>query len=174
MKLKEFLKDWIIPILFVVIVGHLIRSFVCFTVQVPTPSMDPTIKPGDRIFVTKIYNTNKLKRGDIIFFKSDERQNELIKRLIGLPGEEILIDRSGTIYVNGELLNESYVVYPEIVTPEKEAIRFKVPEGNYLFLGDNRANSRDSRYWDNPYIEESKLLGKARFILFPFKRFGKF
>lgn len=174
MKLKNVIKDWIIPILFVAIVGNLIRTFVCFKVEVPTSSMYPTIKTGDQIMVTKIYNAEKLKRGDIVFFKSDEVEKQLIKRLIGLPEEEILIDQSGSVYVNGELLNEPYVVYPEVVTPDKKTVSFKVPKEKYLFLGDNRANSKDSRYWDEPYIDESNLDAKARFIIFPFNRFGKF
>lgn len=169
MKLDSFVKDWIIPIVLAVALAFFINTFVFFQVSVPTSSMYPTIKPGDRIIVTRVYNPSNLEREDIVVFESDELQETLIKRLIGLPGDEILIDDSGIISVNGELLDEPYVV-----NPQDKPGYFQVPEGKFLFLGDNRANSRDSRYWDDSFIDASKIKGKARFILFPFKRFGEF
>jgi signal peptidase I len=169
MKLDSFIKDWIIPIVLAIALAFLINKFVFFQVSVPTSSMYPTITPGDRIIVTRVYNPENLERGDIVVFESDELKETLIKRLIGLPGDDILIDQSGLVYINGELLDEPYVVYPQ-----NKAASFQVPEDKYLFLGDNRENSRDSRYWEEPFIDSSKIKGKAKFILFPFDRFGSF
>lgn len=169
MKAKNFFKDWIVPIGAAIILAVLINRFLFFQVSVPTKSMYPTIKPGDRMIVTRVYNKEKLKRGDTIVFYSDELGETLIKRLIGLPGDEIKIDENRNVYINGEKQAEPYVVYNGGKGGE-----FKVPEGHYFFMGDNRANSWDSRYWQEHYISGSDIKGKARFIVFPFNRFGKF
>ncbi|KYH29161.1 MULTISPECIES: signal peptidase I [Clostridium] len=169
MKIKNFFKDWIVPIIAAIILAVLINKFLFFQVSVPTKSMYPTIKPKDRMIVTRIYNKEKLKRGDIIVFYSEELGETLIKRLIGLPGDEIKIDQNRNVYVNGVKQDEPYVVYNGGKGGE-----FKVPEGHYFFMGDNRANSWDSRYWQEHYISADDIKGKARFIVFPFNRFGKF
>ncbi|MCY6960162.1 signal peptidase I [Clostridium brassicae] len=169
MGAKKFLKEWILPIGAAIILAVLINQFLFFQVSVPTKSMYPTIKPKDRIIVTRIYDKKSLKTGDIIVFRSDELNETLIKRLIGLPGDEVKIDEEGLVYVNGKKIDQPYVVYNGGMSGT-----FKVPEGKYFFMGDNRANSWDSRYWNEHYIEGSKIKGKARFIIFPFNRFGNF
>lgn len=167
MNAKKIFKDYIIPILVAIILAVLIRQFLFFKIMVPTASMYPTIKDNDQIIVTRIYNRNSLKRGDIVVFKSVELKEELIKRLIGLPNDTIKINEDGSVYVNGEKINQSYVV-----NNGGKFGAFKVPAGHYFFLGDNRSNSLDSRYWQNPYIDWSDIEGKARFIIYPFNRFG--
>lgn len=167
MKFKNFFKDYIIPILVAVILALIIRQFLFFKIMVPTASMYPTIKDNDQIIVTRIYNKNSLKRGDILVFKSDELNEELIKRLIGLPNDTIKIDEDGSVYVNGSKLNQSYVL-----NSGGKSGSFKVPEGHYFFLGDNRSNSLDSRYWKEAYIDWKDIEGKARFVIYPFNRFG--
>ncbi|MCY6485110.1 signal peptidase I [Clostridium aestuarii] len=169
MDYKKFFKEWIIPIGAAVVFAILINQFLFFQVRVPSESMYPTIKIGDRIIVTKVYNRDKLKRGDIVVFYSKELQETLIKRLIALPGDEIKIDENGQIYINGDKTEEPYVVFPE-----KRKGEFKVPKDYYFFLGDNRARSYDARKWNNPYIEGKDIKGKARVIVYPFNRFGKF
>lgn len=170
MKLtKDLIKEWILPILIAIILAILINKFLFYNVKVPTESMYPTIKIGDKITVTPVYNKSKLKRGDIVVFYSYELKDRLIKRLIGLPGDDIDIKDNGEVFVNENKIEEPYVVYKENLGKQ-----FKVPQGKYLFLGDNRANSRDARWWENPYIDSKDIQGKAQFILSPFKRFGKF
>ena len=113
----------------------------------------------------------KLERGDIIVFTAETPElagTTLIKRLIGLPGDHVEIDENGTVTINGEVQQESYVVYQYAIPSE-----FDVPEGYYLFMGDNRANSMDSRYWQNPYVSGESIQGRAIFTLFPFSNFGK-
>ena len=101
-------------------------------------------------------------------FESDELGKTLIKRLIGLPGETVSIREDGSIAVDGQVLDESYVVYPQM----GEEMEFEVPQGQYLFLGDNRAGSEDARYWDEPFIAAEKIRARARFTLWPFQNFG--
>lgn len=169
MKAKNFFKDWIMPVASAIILALLINKFIFFQVSVPTKSMYPTIKPDDRIIVTRIYNKEKLKSGDIVVFYSEELGDTLIKRLIGLPGDEIKIDENRNLYINGEKQEEPYVIYNGGKGGE-----FKVPEDHYFFMGDNRANSWDSRYWQESFISKDDIKGKARFIVFPFDRFGEF
>ncbi|WP_461205901.1 signal peptidase I [Clostridium sp. DL1XJH146] len=169
MKKKSFFTEWVIPVISALLIAYIINKFVFFNVTVPTSSMYPTITPGDRMVVTRIYNLEKLVRGDIVVFDSDELDETLIKRLIGLPGDNILIEDSGKVFINGQLLEEPYVL-----NSGDAAGSFKVPENSYFFLGDNRGNSKDARYWKEPYIDGSKIRGKARFIIYPFDRFGKF
>lgn len=165
--MKKFTRDWIIPVATAVIIAMLINKFVIFKIYIPSESMVPTLKPRDQLFVTKIYNTDKIKRGDIIVFYSDELHDLLIKRVIGLPGESVEVKSDGSVVVDGKKLDEPYVVNKSPKTGT-----FQVPKDHFLFLGDNRENSRDSRYWVDPYISKSDIKGKARIIVFPFKRFG--
>ena len=168
-SLKYLIKEWLLPILAAIILAMLIKEFLFYQVKVPSGSMYPTIKVGDRIIVTKVYNKKKLKSGDIVVFKSDELKEVLIKRLIGLPGDEVVVKDKGRVFING-----SEIVQPYVVNKEDLDIKFKVPQNKYLFFGDNRANSFDARRWVNPYIDGKNIKGKAQFITYPFKRFGKF
>lgn len=168
-SLKYLIKEWLLPILVAIILAMLIKEFLFYQVKVPSASMYPTIKIGDRIIVTKVYNKKKLKSGDIIVFKSDELNEILIKRLIGLPGDEVVVKDKGRVFING-----SEIAQPYVVNKDDLDIKFKVPENKYLFFGDNRADSFDARRWVNPYIDGKDIKGKAQFIIYPFKRFGKF
>jgi len=161
----KFLKDWVMPIISAAIIYLLLNKFVFFNVQVPTGSMIPTINIDNRAVVTRIYNLDNLKRGDVIVFYSDELRERLVKRLIGLPGDKIEI-KNGIVSINGEQLQEDYVK-----NKDKYSGSFEVPEGKYFFLGDNRPVSKDARYWINPYIDSSAIEGKAQFIFYPFADF---
>lgn len=169
MNIKKILFDWVIPILMALVLYLLINKFWFFTVTIPTESMVPTIKINDRIVVTRIYDRKSLNRGDIIVFYSKELNDTLIKRLIGLPGDRVEIVEGGQVLINGEKLEEPYVVYPEDLKGS-----FTVGEDKYLFFGDNRAVSLDARRWENPYVDGKDIKGKARFIMFPFRRAGGF
>ncbi len=165
--LKHIIKEWFAPIIVAVIFALLINKFLLFKIEVPTPSMYPTIKVGDNIFVTRIYNYNNIKEGDIIEFYSKELGMRLIKRVIGLPGDTVEVKSDGTVWVNNSKLNEPYVKNNGGKTGS-----FKVPKGEYFFLGDNRANSLDSRYWKNSYILSKDIQGKAQITVYPFNRIG--
>lgn len=167
--LKKVFKDWILPILAAIIIAFIINKVIFFNVSVPTGSMLPTINLNDKILVTRVHNANNLKHGDIIVFHSDELNEDLIKRLIGLPNDEVEIKEDGSLYINKEKVNENYVVNPG----GKAGVKFKVPEGSYFFMGDNRVNSLDARYWAQPFIPKSDIMGKARIRISPFSEFGK-
>ncbi|MGL4742056.1 MAG: signal peptidase I [Sarcina sp.] len=163
----KLLKDWIIPVLCAIVLAFLINKFLIFKVEVPTGSMKPTVMPGDQIFVTRIYNPSKIKRGEIVVFKKQGEKELLLKRVIGLPGDTIDIKDGGKVYVNGQLLDEPYVKYPYPLGGT-----YHVPQGEYFMLGDNRADSKDSRYWKDPYIPGNDIVAKAWLRVYPFNRFG--
>ncbi|GAB6168397.1 signal peptidase I [Clostridium carnis] len=166
-KKNGFFYEWGIPIIVAVILATLINKFVVFKVFIPSESMVPTLNVKDRLFVTRVYKPKKLERGDIVVFYSDELQDSLIKRLIGLPGDKVKIV-DGVVYVNGERLDEPYIGAADRFNGE-----YDVPEGKYFFLGDNRLWSKDSRYWINPYIDGKDIKGKAQIKVYPFSEIGK-
>jgi signal peptidase I len=163
---KNFFKDWVIPIIAAIGVALLVHKFLFFNVEVMSGSLIPTLNVKDRLAVTRVYNTENLKEGDIIVFHSDEYKERLVKRLIGLPGDKIDI-KDGVVFRNGEKLNEDYVKNKDNYNGS-----FQVPEGKYFFLGDNRPDSADSRRWNNPYIDASYIEGKVQFKFYPLEDFG--
>lgn len=160
--------EWLITIVAALIISFLINKFLIFKVYIPSESMYPTLKVKDQLFVTKMYSRDSIQRGDILVFFSDEFDELLIKRVIGLPGDDIVVKASGEVLVNGEVLEETYVVQKDETAIFD--LEFKVPEDKYFFLGDNRANSLDSRYWSEPYIDFEDIRGEARVIIYPFNR----
>lgn len=162
---NSFFKEWGLTIISAVVIGLLVWKFLIYTVWITSGSMIPTLEVKDRLVATRVHNPENLKRGDIVIFDSDELKEILIKRLIGLPGDHIEI-KNGIVSVNGEQLAEDYVK-----NNEDYDRMFDVPEGEYFFLGDNRANSDDSRYWKNPYIKSEKIQGKAKVKIYPISDF---
>jgi len=165
-KKKSTIKEWIIDIAIVACVALFVWNFIGYGVWITSGSMIPTLQVKDRLIVTRVHDYKSLKEGDIVLFKNDEFKDDiLIKRLIGLPGDKIEI-KNGVVFRNGEQLKEDYVENNLIYNGT-----FEVPTGNYFFLGDNRAHSNDSRFWENPYVDESKIEGKARIKYYPIKDF---
>ena len=148
-KKSSFFSEWIVPVLIAVVLAFLINKFIIFKVKIPSESMVPTLNVNDRLFVTRVYNPQNLKRGDVVVFYSEELEQSMIKRLIGKPGD---------INYIGE--------------PDKFNGEYVVPEGEYFFLGDNRLLSKDSRYWQDPYIPAKDIMGKAQLKVYPFSDFG--
>lgn len=158
----NFFKEWILPIIFAIGIVFLLNRFIFINVSLPpSGSMIPTLNDNDRLIATRVWDKDDIKRGDILVFKSDELNNLLIKRVIGLPGDRIEIN-DGIVKVNGEVLEEDYVKNNNIYNGI-----FEVPDNKIFFLGDNRANSYDSRYWENPYIDKSNVEGKAQIRYYP-------
>lgn len=159
-------REWIVPIIAAIGIAILINKFLVYNVYIPSESMVPTLNVGDKLMVTRVYDTNKIKRGDIVVFFSEELNEILIKRVIGLPGDHIKI-HDGIVNVNGVDIKEDYVK-----NNEKLDNKFDVPDNKFFFLGDNRSRSNDARRWINPYIDASNIQGKARIKFYPFEDFG--
>ncbi|MDD3192978.1 MAG: signal peptidase I [Oscillospiraceae bacterium] len=165
---KKLLKEWILPLGAEVLVIVFLLKVVFMLVLVPSGSMLPTIQRNSVLFCTYIHDISKVQRGEILVFESDELGKTLIKRLIGLPGETVTIQKDGSVAVDGQTIDEAYVIYPKM----DEELSFEIPEGQYLFLGDNRAGSEDARCWDEPFIPAEKIKARARFTLWPLDHFG--
>lgn len=171
----------------------LIKTFLVQAFFIPSSSMENTLEIGDRVLVNKVvYRFHQPERGDIIVFEnphpvtqpdrnpiqsfvhwlteglgfSSDPEKDFIKRLIALPGETIEL-RKGDVYIDGKLLHEDYAGFQR---DQSDYPPFKVPAGTYFMMGDNRANSSDSRTSLGP-IPRDKLVGKAFIILWPAPRF---
>jgi signal peptidase I len=90
-KINYLIKEWIVPIIVALVIVFFLNKFVFVLVTVPTGSMQDTIEPGDKLFVSKLIDKDKLERGDIVVFESDELEKVLVKRLIGMPTDEVFI-----------------------------------------------------------------------------------
>jgi signal peptidase I len=182
---------WIIELVGVVVVAILVavllRTFVVATYSIPSGSMEPTLQVGDRIVVDKLsYHLHGVGRGDIVVFSTPPTENcagppvaDLVKRVIGLPGEIVSLD-DGSVYINGRLLPEPFLppdvrddTYPGPSTDPYALHRaFRVPPGDVYVMGDNRPESCDSRYWGP--IRESTIVGKVDMRIWPLSRVGFF
>ncbi|AGB40605.1 signal peptidase I [Halobacteroides halobius DSM 5150] len=159
------IKEYLESIFWAIIISIFLIVFVVQAFYIPSGSMRPTLQPGDRILVNKlIYRFRDPKRGEVIVFKYPVNPNrKFIKRVIGLPGDTIKIV-DGRVYVNGKPLEEDYTLeksytdYPAI----------KIPANNYFVLGDNRNNSKDSRFWG--FVPRENIIGKATVIFWPLNR----
>ena len=117
---------------------------------------------GDRLFGFRLaYKFSEPERGDVIIFKfpDDESQN-YVKRVIGLPNDVVQI-KDGRVYVNGDELDEPYI--RDYIFNDGETYTYIVPEDSYFMLGDNRNNSKDSRFWVNTYVKKEKIIAKVIF-----------
>ena len=160
-KLKKIVKEWL-PYVVVIIIVLIIKSNVAAPIRVNGRSMNNTLKDGDIMILNIIgYRTSSLKRFDIVVV--DNGKDYLIKRVIGLPGEEIkYIDN--VLYVNGKVVKDKYA------NGNTGNFKTKVKNNSYFVLGDNREDSLDSRFYGS--FNKKKILGKTNFTLFPFNRFG--
>lgn len=163
-KLKEFL-GYLIVVVIAVAFSLTLRTFIFEPFIVPTPSMEPTLLVGDKVIVNKLsYRWGKIGRGDlVVFYSPTEPGKELVKRAIGLPGEEITLTTEGQILINGQNMEENYFTPPSNTSYQNQTIILGQEE--YFVMGDNRQNSLDSRYFGP--IPKSIIFGKLVFIYWP-------
>lgn len=144
-------------ILLAVMLSLAIRSYVAEARWIPSESMLPTLRIGDRLIVEKIsYKFGAIDRGDIVVFKAppaSHLEEVMIKRVIALPGETVSI-KDGVVYINGIPLEE-----PELEKPREDFNPVTVPENSIFVMGDNRNNSFDSRFWG--VLEKDLVIAKA-------------
>jgi signal peptidase I len=204
-RILLFWRGWGFSIVIAILVGTSFKSAIADWNVVPTGSMKPTIIEGDRIFVNKLaydlkipYTTHKIacwgapSRGDVVVFFSPEEGTRMVKRVIGLPGDEIAmldnrlfingktltyehlalkseknlsLDTSFSAYIFGEYLDGR--VHPMMVTPRRHSMRsfgpITVPEDHFFMMGDNRDNSADSRFFG--FVRRDLIVGKATAIV---------
>ncbi len=188
----SFLRELPVLLLVALLLAFLLRTFVVQVFYIPSSSMVPTLEEQDRMVVEKIsYLFREPARGEVIVFAGDELPAEgdggfdevvtavgrflgvipadardYVKRVIGLPGDTVLIE-DGVVSVNGVELDEPYVVN----TDDRSFGPFEVPADRLFVLGDNRPNSADSRFGLG-YIEMDHVVGRAAFVLWPFDHAG--
>lgn len=170
---KEFLH-FILYLMMVCLLTYCIVHFVGQRTLVEGSSMEPTLSDGDQLIVDKItYLWKEPERFDIIVFPYQHAENTFyIKRIIGLPGETVMIDEKGIIYINGEELLESYG--REVIRNAGVAANeITLGEDEYFVLGDNRNNSADSRSEDVGLIKRSDIVGRAWIRIYPFDEIGR-
>lgn len=168
-KNKSTVLEWIRDIMIALIVGFLLLQLVKPTI-VLEHSMEPTLQPDNYIFLSRqSYRLHEPERGDIIVFKSDlllenGKKKLLIKRIIGLPGDQISISQ-GKVNINGQAIEESYTMDG---FTEGDMAAVTVPEKSVFVMGDNRQHSIDSRNPAVGFVEDSRIVGKAFLRLYPF------
>ncbi|MGH9077529.1 MAG: signal peptidase I [Acidimicrobiales bacterium] len=164
---SKALFEWFVIIVATVLVTLVVKTFLVQAFYIPTGSMAPTLKPGDRVLVTKaLYSVN---RGDVIVFKkpptdhSPGATDDLIKRVIGLPGDRVS-GRGGYVYIDGRKLDEHWL--PAVDQGVTSAFGpDTVAQGEYFVMGDNRTNSEDSRFIGD--IPASTIVGKTFVRIWP-------
>ena len=173
--------EWVLVIVGAILLALVVKVFLLQAFYIPSLSMSPTLRVGDRVLVNKLsYRLHDVNRGDVIVFERPASETsstipDLIKRVVGLPGESIsFID--GAVYVDGKRLDGSYLSdgtvtssanAPNKCTAEAPCV---VPSGQVWVMGDNRSDSKDSRYFGS--IDESTIVGRAFVTVWPLGRFG--
>ena len=182
------LLDWVITIVGAVVIVFVIKWYVVNPYRIPSSSMEPTLhcaRPAqgcaarfsDRVLANRfVYHFRKPKRGEIIVFKTPPQAKircgaggTFVKRLIGLPGERVSERTGGQIFIDGKLLEEPYIS-PQRRSEDHTIGTWDVPPGEYLFMGDNRGQSCDSRVWGA--VPRKNLIGEVFFVYWPPNRIG--
>ncbi|MBV7271974.1 signal peptidase I [Clostridium thailandense] len=157
-------------IVIAIIAAFLIITFVFETVSVDGHSMDPTLNNKDRLIVEKVsYYFRAPKPGDIVVIKYPaDPKEKFIKRVIAVGGDRVKIENN-KLYINDKPKDESYILEQNM----RDFNEVTVPQNTIFVLGDNRNNSRDSRYPDVGFVDYKMVVGRAALRIYPFSRFGK-
>jgi signal peptidase I len=177
---SNWIREGVVIVVVAVLVAVLLRAFVVQTFYIPSGSMEPTLQIGDRILVDKLsYHIHGVDRGDIVVFSRPAAENcggpevnDLVKRVIGLPGNVISLS-DGYVYIDGKRLDESWLPASErgITSAgppgnsSNLARPYRVPANDYFVMGDNRGDSCDSRFWGP--ISRSLIVGKVVVRVWP-------
>ncbi|MEC6747287.1 signal peptidase I [Marinilactibacillus sp. XAAS-LB27] len=181
-KKRTFFQEVISTLIYIAVITGVIllfQTYVYTFVSVEGESMAPTLEDGDKLLLSKM---GEVEPFDIIVFPApDEPEKQYIKRVIGVPGDEIRYSND-TLYVNNEEVEEPYLegleeldapviggTINEFSLESLQGVQ-TVPENEFFVMGDNRGNSRDSRYFG--FVPEDSVTGKTSYRLLPFKHFG--
>ncbi|CAN5168855.1 signal peptidase I [soil metagenome] len=167
---SSFIIDTAQTIIVAAVIFFFIYWFLFRPFQVSGQSMMPTFKNGEYILTNIIsLKFSSPKKGDVIVFKAPEDQDkDFIKRVIGLPGDTVMV-QGGSVYVNNQKLDESAYLDPSAQTYGgaglQEGVTKTVPENDYFVMGDNRGNSSDSRTWG--FLTKGAIIGRSIFVYWP-------
>lgn len=185
-RTKRLIIEWVVLIVAALLIAFVIKTFLFQAFYIPSASMEPTLNIGDRVLVNKLsYDFHDVRRGDIVVFKAPPGERsagiqDLVKRVIGLPGETVTERQDGhtyDIYINGRRLHEPYLpagassgpegqdVPPGCGTPATHEPGCVVPQGRVFVLGDNRNQSKDARTFGP--ITESSIIGRVFVRIWP-------
>ncbi len=194
-QIKAFIKETVETVVFVIVAVVIIRFFLGELRWIPSGSMHPTLVERDRVFVERVSRFKRLpQRGDILVFYPPQEKLEngffavfarltgifckdiaYIKRVIGIPGDKFEIktnkNNESYVYINGKKLDEPYVLTHKdwtVCDKDKYCGPFVIPENEYFMMGDNRANSQDSRFWG--FLAKERIIGRSIFIFWPINR----
>ena len=165
--------EWGILIISALAIALLIKTFLFQAFYIPSESMTPTLEKNDRGLVNKLsYQMHPVHRGAIAVFKAppgiDPSVKDLVKRVIGLPGETIEARPDGHVYIDGTQLKENWL--PTGVRTDPGFAPIKVPPNSFYVLGDNRPNSKDSRYFPSHFIQKKDIVGRVFLRIWPLNR----
>jgi len=164
--------EWVVIAGGALLVAFVIKTFLLQAFYIPSLSMAPTLKINDRVLVNKLsYDLHEVNRGDLVVFESPANEGsatkDLIKRVVGLSGDTVE-SRDGRMVVNGEVLDEPYLE-DGVTTGPLEKVT--IPPNHVWVMGDNRSNSRDSRFFGA--IPESLIIGRAFVRVWPVTALGR-
>jgi signal peptidase I len=186
--------EWTLLIVGAVVIAIVIKTFLFQAFYIPSASMVPTLEVGDRVLVNKLsYDLHDVHRGDIVVFASAPNKewhkaniDDLVKRVIGLPGETVTQCDGEKVCIDGKVLDESYLpkgtpsIFPSTLpklgdgtdacAPDSPEGGCKVPAGMIFVMGDNRTNSEDSRA--NGPVKQSSIVGRVFVRIWPPGRIG--
>lgn len=181
---KRMLIEWVVLIAAALLIAFLIKTFLFQAFYIPSGSMEPTLEIGDRVLVNKLsYDFHDVHRGDIIVFVAPKSAqsggiSDLVKRVIGLPGDIVTGRPDGDVYIDGRRLDEPYLpkdtpttfssVPPFCGRPPDGNPGCVVPKGRLFVLGDNRTESKDGRFFGS--IPESSIIGRVFVRIWPLSR----
>lgn len=179
-KKRKKIIEWAVTFAAVIITAFIFRNFIFGTAVVKGASMEPEFEHNDTVFVNKLaYTVGSPKRGDVVICWYDKGTDyeTIIKRVIGLPGDVIDVEKDADynyfVVLNGERLDEGYIKEPMEQIGDIE-YPFTVPENSYFVMGDNRNNSNDSRSQFIGAVPEDQIDGKIAARIFPLGRFKIF
>jgi signal peptidase I len=178
---RRWINESLVVLVLAVVVAVLLRLFVVQTFFIPSGSMIPTLQVGDRIVVNKLsYHLHGIGRGDIVVFSRPQAEDcagppvsDLVKRVIGLPGDKVSLNGRGYVEINGKRLDESWLprsvqgtTYPGPARTRFSLVHpYTVPTNDYFVMGDARGDSCDSRFWGP--ISRSEVVGKVEIRIWP-------
>jgi signal peptidase I len=162
-------RDLLQSLVIAAVLALIIRSFLFTPFYIPSPSMEPTLYPGDRIIVNRLaYRLGEPQRGDVVVFRYPlDPSRDYVKRVVAVGGDTVEA-RDNVLYINGQPQPPASYLPPGVVYSDFGPI--KVPPNNYFMMGDNRNNSADSRVWGT--LDRKLIIGKAVLVYWPLNHIG--